>query len=140
MRKQELFIFIGIIVLVAVLFFVYAVVSLFTTRTTPPPSPTPSPIPLASRGKPFENIPSPQPSFSPNQIGEITKEGLINLLPIQTPRYNIEYLSGNDVFVVTIKQNPYEENRLETKEWFKSQGFNPDALKIYWRTYPEVEK
>lgn len=145
MRKQELFLFIGIIVFVAVIFFTYVFISLFSSEQ-PSVSPIPSSLPTSS-SHPFDsliNSPSaPPPIILPSSLpspvpGEPTKNSLINLMPVQTDFANIEYLSSVDAFAVTIKKNPYQENRARVEEWFENVGFNPSQLNIYWQTYPEV--
>lgn len=143
MRKQELVILFLIFGFVTIIFVTYILISLFSQRPTPQPSLSPSPKPLTSRIPVVTPIepPSPQPTSLPSPLtGEITKPLIIDLLPIQTSFANIEYLSGNDTFVVTIKQNPYTENKDKVEQWFRDQGFEPEDLKIYWQTYPEVEK
>lgn len=145
MRKQELFLFIGIIVFIAVIFFAYVFISLFSSgqpsgSSAPSFRPTSSPRPLDS----LRSIPpTPPPVLLPSSLpsptpGEPSKASLINLMPIQTDFANIEYLSSIDAFAITIKKNPYQENRAKVEEWFNNVGFDPSRLNIYWQTYPEV--
>ncbi len=145
MRKQELFLFIGIIVFIAVIFFAYVFISLFSSGQ-PAVSPAPSFSPTNS-SRPFDSLrnipPAPSPILLPSSLpspipGEPTKDSLINLMPVQADFANIEYLSSIDAFAVTIKKNPYQENRARVEAWFEDVGFNPSQLNIYWQTYPEV--
>lgn len=144
MRKQELTILIGVIILLAFMFLVY-VVTLFFAPQKPNPSPFPSLSPNSSL-RPFDSLPPrlspPPPPVLPNAFpqptGTITKEEFINLMPQQTEFANIEYLSTGDAFAVTIKKNPYQENKQKVEKWFLDQGINPSDLNIYWQTYPEV--
>jgi len=145
MRKQELFLFIGIIVFISVIFFAYVFISLFSSGQ-PSASPKPSFGPTNS-SRPFDSLrripPAPSPVSLPSSLpspvpGEPTKDSLINLMPVQTDFANIEYLSSIDAFAVTIKKNPYRENRARVEAWFEDAGFDPSRLNIYWQTYPEV--
>lgn len=144
MKKQELIIFIGVIIFIALLFLIYTLTSLFSSPE-PIPSPSPSVRPsINDRPFPSESPtltpPSPValPSSLPPSTNQITLQELVSLMPIQTDFANIEYLSVSNSFAITIKKNPYSENRTKVEEWFRSQGFNPSELDIYWQTYPEV--
>lgn len=144
MRKQELIIFMVVITLVAVLFLVFVLSSLFS-QPEPQTPPLSSSRPASSL-RPLQNIPNapisapspiPLPSALP-QVTEPTKESIISLLPIQTEFANIEYLASSDSFAVTIKKDPYQENKTKIEDWFKDAGLDPSSLEIYWQTYPEV--
>lgn len=126
-----------------VLFIVYAIVSIFTPQE-PLPSPTPVPLrsnPPVSPVRPLETSLNPPATDSvqltPNGPSE---EELVDLLPIQTDTFNVEYLSVIDRFVVTIKKNPYQVNKTQAEDWFKGFGFDPKNLNIYWRAFPEVKR
>lgn len=79
------------------------------------PSPTPTPI-----------IATPIPKFLP-------KQKIIDLLPIITENYTIEYLPKPDKIFVLILSEPFEEYQNEIKEWFHAQGVeNLEELDISW--------
>lgn len=145
MRRQELIILIGVIIFVFVMFIIYVFISLFSpSQTSPDPSPQTArptesvrPLPISSK-KPLPPSPPPLPSSLPESTTKLTKQELINLLPIQTEFANIEYLSVSDSFAITIKEDPYQENKTKIEQWFRTQGFNPLELNIYWQAYPEV--
>jgi hypothetical protein len=137
MRRQELYIFFSVIILIGILFVVFLLSSLFTNPTSDLPSASTRPLPSSSPPRPFD---IPSQSSPSGETETTTKEGVIDLLPIQDPSFDIEYLSGNDLFVITIKQNPYSINQANALKWFSNQGLNPDILNIYWQNYPEVDK
>lgn len=149
MRRQELLILIGVSVFISIIFLSFILLNLFSSSTQPTQSPNPSSRPGQSF-RPFDSSanpssrpasPPPLPTVLPSKSpGEPTKQSLINQMPVQTDFADIEYLSSGDTFVVTIKKNPYLESQNKVRQWFDEQGFNPDALKIYWQTYPEVVK
>lgn len=143
MRKQELFIFIGIITFVTIIFFTYVLISLFSGKEELPPTPKPSTLPTRSTfPRSFDNTPSAQPSVAPipSVLTGLTKDELINQLPLRTELFNVEYYFQDDLFKVTIKENPYEENKAKAEEWFENLGFDPKNLNIYWFAFPEVQR
>lgn len=143
MKKQDLYLFIGMIILIAVIFVVYLVASLFGPTPEPEESPIPSTIPTRST-QPLDSInPSPLQSITtplPSLTGQTAKDQVINSLPLITSLFNVEYYYDGDVFRITIKQNPYTENKLKAEQWLKDQGLNPASLNIFWDAYPEVKR
>lgn len=133
-------------VLLAIFFFSFAgilALSFLLPRSAPTPVPTfntsytPTPVSLPTNTQPFLS-PSPSQedplheSPSPTQPSLSRKE-LIDLLPITTDSYNIEYFAASDEIVVTIKQEPYEENRKKSERWFIEKGFSDfDKARITW--------
>lgn len=141
MKRRELFIFIAVIVMVFILFIIYATVSLFNNGDgSPPPSTAPLPIKSSAPLRPIDIYPSPStiPSLLPT-INGLSKDDFIDLLPIQTDTFNVEYLSVSDHFVVSIKKNPYQVNKTLAEDWLKGLGLDPNDLNIYWRAFPEIK-
>lgn len=84
-------------------------------KEVPLPSPTPTPF-----------IISPTPELS-------AKQKIINLLPIVTVNYTIEYLPKPDKIFVLILSEPFEKYKEEVEEWLYTQGIeNLDELDITW--------
>lgn len=146
MRKQELYIFIAVIILVIFIFISYAIFSLFSRPSSPQPSPSPIPTPVRSPqpsrildispGPIATPTPSPSASVSPS----LTKEQLLDTLPIRTPLFNIEHYTKDDLFRITIKENPYQENQNLAQQWFRDRGIDPSGLNIYWDAFPNVTR
>lgn len=86
----------------------------------------------------FLNSPTPSPNFEAQN--PVTKEDLIDLMPLSTDGFDIEYLVTTDAFVVTVKQSPFGKYQLEAEQWFQNQGVeNLYNYNILWNKYPEVE-
>ncbi|MFZ5365822.1 MAG: hypothetical protein ACOZBZ_00835 [Patescibacteria group bacterium] len=88
-------------------------------------------------GKPKETpevlpTPTPTPTIIPVITPTISKEGVINLLPIITENYTIQYLPRPQKFLVLILKNPFEKYKLEVEEWFRLQGMDPKDPSISW--------
>lgn len=144
MNRKELFILIAVIIMVFIMFIVYATVSLFNA-----PEPTPSAFP-ASPGSPKPSVeatvpsapsfPSAAPPSLPPGTTGLSKEELVDLLPIQADTFDVEYLSVSDHFVVTIKKDPYAANKAAAETWFKGLGLDPQNLNIYWQVFPNLKR
>lgn len=143
MRKQELVILISVIILAAIIFVIFLTTAFFSPHQ-PTESPQPSSIPLMSiRPTSFPGFsPLPQASFLPSSAAPETtpKEQIINSLPYKSIQFNVEYYYDGDIFRITIKENPYLENKAKAEEWFRQSGVNPSNLNIFWDAYPEVER
>jgi len=113
-----------------------------------PKQPQPSASPIKLRSMPPVRIldqsspPSPIPSTTaiPSISSELTKNDIINFLPVVTDIYNIEYLSYDDHFLITVKQGNYQQVQEQAKQWFRNLNFNPDTLNIYWVADPYVQQ
>jgi hypothetical protein len=75
--------------------------------------------------------PTQKPTLIPTS-DPVTKRKAINLLPISTSGYTIEYLSTSDKFFVSIINTPIEQNLKEAETWFQSHGINPQDPSIVW--------
>src|SRR5258708_3390617 len=86
----------------------------------------------------LENSPSPtassldnsalQPSLSEQDLVE---QKILNQLPFITAAFKIEYFANPPLYLVTIKQNPFEENVKTANQWFLDQGLKDlDSLNI----------
>ena len=87
--------------------------------------------------KPKETLPvlptpTPTSAFVPTIIPTSSKEKVINLLPLITENYTIQYLPVPQKFLVLILKNPFEKYKLEVEEWFRSQGIDPNDQSISW--------
>lgn len=83
-----------------------------------------------------------RPTYIPPPIieEEPLLEQLIDRLPVSTDKYDIEYLSSSNTFIVTIKESPFSENSQEALSWFTQNGFsNTDNLNIIYNSYEWVE-
>ena len=143
MRRQELILFTVTLIIIVFILITVVIISVL------PDSAAPRSSPLPSRGvsnnlpsfSPFI-VPSPSPDYLPlpPEGATTSKEGLINLLPVQTVNFDIEYLSSDDLFVITIKNNPYQENLSKDEQWFEEWGLNIDDLNVYVFAFPQVDK
>lgn len=98
---------------------------------TPPTPPSPSQIQTTPTANPTVPVITPKP---------ITKEQLIKMMPVQQPEFNIEYLSKSDIFLVTIKESPYDQNKEKSKQWLIANGVTDfQKFNIQWRAYPYVQ-
>lgn len=108
------------------------------------PTPTINPFPTFSpRETPFITFapltptetltqgPTQKPTLVPTS-DPTAKRRVINLLPIATSGYTIEYLSTSDKFFVSIISTPIEQNLKEAETWFQSHGINPQDPNIVW--------
>lgn len=101
--------------LTGILFFWKFFVQKPSRKELPLPSPTPSPV-----------LVSPAPGISP-------KQKIINLLPITTESYTIEYLPKPDKIFVLILGEPFERFKAEIEEWFYAQGVKDlEELDVSW--------
>ena len=137
----------GLIIVLFVILIILALVVIVIApriyRERPSPSPetsTPSPtfIPLPSS---FFS-PEPQATTLPSPVSQkiISRQELINLTPVETPEFNIEYFSTSDSIIVTIKKSPYEQSQAKAEEWFRQRGIvDFDAYKIEWSSYRYLE-
>jgi len=100
-------------------------------KQTSLPAPTINPTPiltLTPTATPIFFLPSPT-----IDIKVTPKEKIINLLPITTQNYTIEYLPKIDKFFVLIFGTPFEKYKKEIEEWFYSQGIEKlEDLDISW--------
>jgi len=122
------------------------VVSLLLSSRNPS-SKTPSQPEATASGIPEINYPSqqtePQTQYQPFAEGptlstkptksitaelEAKKKEFIKKLPLYLESFNVEYFSSEELFLITISQNPLEENKKKAAEWLKSQGFSNDDL------------
>lgn len=141
MKKQELILFMGVIGVVFILFLIFILTAFFTPSQNSP-VPSSEPVPSYPVVRPFDFSPLPQASLTPlpSLPPEETRERIMNSLPFTSPLFNIEYYEDGNLYRVTIKQNPFLANQKKAKDWFEAYGLNPDTLKIYWDSYPEVER
>ena len=140
MNKRDLFILIAVIIMVSVMFIVYMLASFFDSGGAPPPSGTPSPSSSSHLIRSFEISPNPSPTPLPPLTKGLSKDNLVDLLPLQTETFDVEYLSVSDHFVITIKKDPYQTNKAAAENWLKESGLNINNLNIYWQAFPEVKK
>jgi hypothetical protein len=63
-----------------------------------------------------------------------TRQEFISKIPHYTTQYTIVYSKEKDQIYVNILKEPYEENRKNADDWVKSNGQNPQDLKIIY--YP----
>lgn len=75
--------------------------------------------------------PTPTPPVTPTS-GFSPKEKVVNLLPIITENYTIQYLPAPQKFLVLILKNPFERYKSEVEDWFRSQGMDPNDPSISW--------
>ncbi|OGY28466.1 MAG: hypothetical protein A3F33_02330 [Candidatus Woykebacteria bacterium RIFCSPHIGHO2_12_FULL_43_10] len=61
------------------------------------------------------------------EVGD-KKSLVISKLPIFFDNFNIVYFVEEDLFLVKITQDPFEENRIKAVEWLKSQNLTNDDL------------
>ena len=95
----------------------------------------PSPLPTYTNTTPTMVPTIPVASITPPD-----KQQLINLMPISTAQYDIEYLSAIDTFLVTIKFSPYESNKNLAINWFHEHGISDtSSLNIVYRKYSSVQ-
>lgn len=130
--KKLLFIITTITVLI-LLFIAY----LFLTSLGKKDSTTQEPpFPTASQVRP----PTPTPTAPPLVEDEPLTEQIINRLPVVTDEYSIEYFSEQNLFSVTIKLPPLEENKQRANQWFLDNGFSStEGLNILYSSYPWVQ-
>lgn len=89
------------------------------------------------------NNTSPTPIATPTPVGknEISRQNLLQYLPIQTEEFNIEYLSYGDVIVVTLKKAPVEKSRQDSEKWFSDKGITDfSKYNIQWLEAPELKE
>lgn len=101
-----------------------------------------SPTPIT---KPI-NIVLPTIAFTPTQIPspipkqKLNRQQLINLMPVITEDFDIEYLKKSDLFLVTIKRGPYDIVRTKSEQWFIDRGITDfEEFNIKWGAYPYVQ-
>lgn len=146
MRKRELVIFIAVTILIVVILLSYVFLSLFSGSSVPKASPTPAPSRQTRSPQPAQTSsfsPSPVPAISspsPVSSPQLSKNQLIDILPVRTPLFNIEYYYNGDIFRVTIKEEPYSENKSQAEQWFRERGHNSNSLNIFWDAYPEIQR
>lgn len=128
--KKIFFVIVLIIVLLG-LFVLFLIIS--NLRQSPPASIDDLPVPTQSQIRPT-SIPSPITEDAP------LIEQIINRLPVSTEKYDIEYLSSTNTFVITVKESPFSQNSQEALSWFTENGFsNTDNLNIIYNSYEWVE-
>jgi len=66
-----------------------------------------------------------------NQPKNISRQDLILNLPYITKEFSVVYSSKKDQIYVNTKA-PYEQNRQKALDWIKSQGADPETLKIFY--------
>lgn len=143
MSKKEIIIF----TIALIVIFIFAVSFVIFSFISPKQSPLPSPS-ITGSSQPVNNLPSLRPLYSPSAsptpspspITATTKDELVYQLPFQSDLFNIEYLSVSDLFAVTIKQNPYQENVDKANKWFEDRGYNPEELNVYYHAFPGVQR
>ena len=119
-----------IYLLVVGLLIILVGLTLFLRGSSTPNTPTETVVPT-----PFSSI-TPSQTIHYVELKEVTegvKLGIINKLPVRTPRYDIEYLRTSDRFVVSIKESPVDKYKDEAKQWFRDNGVaDPDNANIYF--------
>lgn len=105
--------------------------------------PTPTLTPNNTFQRPYpsptSNPPTPTASSLSGQ-NTASREQIISQMPVATPEYNIEYLQTSDMFIVTIKKSPYEQNKALAEGWFKSRGvFDMSSFNIKFTKYNFVQ-
>lgn len=144
MIKPTTILILALFLLVLILGSVYFSSLKKDTVQIPQPTPIqvfikPSPSPVASPKASLAPTP-PSPAPSPRISTSLSKQQLINIMPIQTDEFNIEYFSNADIFIVTIKLSPYDQNRLKSEQWFKDRGvINFESLNIKWSSLRNVQ-
>lgn len=106
---------------------------------------SPSPSSIASFQPSLIPVPSLNPYSSPLLTPaplpqkKLTKEEFLRSMPVITDLFNIEYFDTTGSLWITIKEDPYEENKQEAIKWLRDRGLNPDELNIKWNKYISVQ-
>lgn len=137
-NKKNIFILLVLFTLF-VLFFLVDSQKQITPTTKPNldiPTVTPLVNPIASA--------SPYPLLSAKAYDQQIKLSIINILPIYTNAYSIEYFASTadyaDYFFVTIKDDPFSKYKKDVEDWFKEQGAkNLDDFTIVFKKMPWVK-
>lgn len=128
--RKILFIAAVVLTLLA-LFVMYLLIS--NIRQAPQDVPDDTPLPTR-----VQTRPSPTPASIVED--EPLVEQIIQRLPVSTERYDIEYLSSTNTFVITVKESPFDQNSNEALSWFTENGFsNTNSLNIIYNSYEWVE-
>ena len=134
-----------IIILLGLIFILFFYITVFRSETSKPTTSPVTTIPVISPTTTFIIPPSlnpatiAQPSPTPIPTATLTREQLISQTPIETKEFNIEYYIESDTFRITIKENPYEENKAKAEQWLQDRGLGPNDLNILWAAYFGVE-
>lgn len=131
-QKRILFLLTGVILLVTIL----VTISLLSPkRTSPLPTPQPIFIPTAP---PIPSTP-PLPTPVSNNQKITTREELINLLPVTSDGFKVEYFSASDTILVTITSSPLKENTAKSEGWLNDLGITDfKKFNIVWVSSPYV--
>jgi len=125
--------FIATVIFVLFILFVLFLFLSNSRRREVAPSPVVLPIPTESQIAPTATPP-------PLNQEEPLIEQIIDRLPVSTEKYDIEYLSLTNTFVITIKESPFAENSELARQWFLQNGFSStEGLNILYNSYEWVE-
>lgn len=83
--------------------------------------------------------PSVVPSYQPTPI-PLTKVQFLSMLPIVEQSFRIEYFNTTDKLIITITENPYDQNKQIAEEWLRKKGIDPDKYNIIWTSTRNVQQ